>query len=97
MENWSYRENQHNIDERSMLNGVGLTQEFWVEEIDTEKYILNMYHSSALFDMTPHELSLGKKQSVSHLKLFGCDAFVHVPKEKRINIDKKELICIVIG
>ena len=24
----------------------------------------------------------GKKSSLSHLRVFGCDAYVHVPKEK---------------
>jgi hypothetical protein len=35
--------------------------------------------------------------SLSHLKVFGCDAFVHVPKEKRSKMDKKEVKCIFIG
>jgi hypothetical protein len=34
---------------------------------------------------------------VSHLKVFGCDVFVHVPKEKRSNLDKKAVTCIFIG
>jgi hypothetical protein len=34
---------------------------------------------------------------VSHLKLFCCDAFVHVPKEKRSKLDKKASKCILIG
>jgi hypothetical protein len=28
---------------------------------------------------------------------FGCDAFVHVPKEKRNKLDNKEVKCIFIG
>jgi hypothetical protein len=34
--------------------------------------------------------------SLSHLKVFGCDAFVHVPKEKRNKLDKKAVKCIFI-
>jgi hypothetical protein len=34
---------------------------------------------------------------VVHLKVFGCDAFVHVPKEKRIKLYKMEIKCIFIG
>jgi hypothetical protein len=41
---------------RSMLSGVGLTKEFWAEEIDTKKYLFNMSPSSVLFDMNPHEV-----------------------------------------
>jgi hypothetical protein len=31
-----------------------------------------------------------KKPSVSQLKLFGCDEFVHVPKEKRRNWTRRQ-------
>jgi hypothetical protein len=34
---------------------------------------------------------------VSHLKVFGYDAFVHVPPKKRSKMDKKEVKCIFIG
>jgi hypothetical protein len=47
--------------------------------------------------MTPNEVWYGKNPSVAHLKVFGCDAFVHVPKEKRSKLDKKEVKCIFIG
>jgi hypothetical protein len=50
-----------------------------------------------LVDMTPHEVWSGKNPSVSHLKVFGCDAFVHIPKEKRRKLDKKIVNCIFIG
>jgi hypothetical protein len=39
----------------------------------------------------------GNNPLVSHIKLFGYDAFVHVPKEKRSKLDKKEVKCIFIG
>jgi hypothetical protein len=50
----------------------------------------------ALVDMTPHEVWFGKNPLVVHLKVFGCDSFVHVPKEKRSKMDKKEVKCIFI-
>ena len=68
-----------------------------MEAVDTTKYILNMSPSSKLINSTPYEVWLGKKPSVSHLKVFGCDAFVHVPKEKRSKLDKKVVKCIFIG
>jgi hypothetical protein len=34
---------------------------------------------------------------VAHLKLFDCDAFVHLPKERRRKLDKKEIKRIFIG
>jgi hypothetical protein len=82
---------------RSMLNGVGLAQELWVEAVDTARYLVNMSPSSTLVDTTPNEVWYGKNTSVAHIKVFGCDAFLHVPKEKRRKMDKKEVKCIFIG
>ena len=42
-----------------------------------------------LEDKTPHEVRTGKKPSLSHLRVFGCDAYVHVPKQKRTKLDTK--------
>jgi hypothetical protein len=83
--------------EMNMLNGVGNAQEFWVDSIDIVKYLVNMPSLFALVDMTPHEVWSGKNPSLLYLKVSGCDSFVHVPKEKRNNMDKKEFKCIFIG
>jgi len=50
--------------------------------VDTACYLVNKSPSSALEDKTPQEVWIGKKHSLSHLRVFGCDAYVHVPKEK---------------
>eukprot|EP00253_Pinus_taeda_P025831 PITA_25831 len=68
--------------ERSMLSGVGLGDEFWVEAMETACYLVNRSPSPALDDKTPQEVWTSKKPSLSHLRVFGCDAYVHVPKEK---------------
>jgi hypothetical protein len=53
--------------------------------------------SLMLVDSTPCEVCFDKKPSLSHLKVFSCDAFVHVPKEKRNTLDKKAVKSIFIG
>jgi hypothetical protein len=40
-------------------------------------------------DKTPHEVWNGKKPSLEHLRVFGCDSYVHVPKENRGKMDNK--------
>ena len=80
-----------------MLNGVGLGQELWVEAVEIVCYLVNISPSSALEDKTPQEVWTGKKPSLSHLRVFGCDAYVHVPKEKRTKLDNKSKKCIFIG
>jgi hypothetical protein len=46
---------------RSMLSGVGLTQELWAEAVDTARYLVNMSPSLVLVDTTPYEVWSGKK------------------------------------
>jgi hypothetical protein len=38
-----------------------------------------------------------KETSLQHLRVFGCDAYVHVTKENRSKLDKKPEKCIFIG
>ena len=68
-----------------------------MEVVETAIYVLNMSSSSALVDTNQNEVWYGKKPPVSHLKVFGCDAFVNVPKEKRSKLYKKAFKCIFIG
>jgi hypothetical protein len=82
---------------RSMLNGIGIAQELWAEVVYTTYYMVNRSLSSMLVDSTPHELWFGKKPSLSHIRVFGCDSFVHVPKEKRNKMENKAVKCIFIG
>jgi hypothetical protein len=57
--------------------------------VGTACYLVNRSPSSTLDDKTPHEVWTGKKPSLKHLRVFGCDAYVHVPKENRSKLDKK--------
>jgi hypothetical protein len=46
--------------------------------------------------MTPEEKFIGKKPNVSHLRVFGYIAHVHVLDEKRSKLDPKVEKCIFI-
>jgi hypothetical protein len=81
---------------RCMLSGVVLGKELWVEVVGTACYLVNISPSLALDDKTAQEVWIGKKPSLTHLKVFGCEAYVHVPKEKRSKLDKKAEKCIFI-
>jgi len=65
--------------------------------VETACYLINKSPSSALEDQTPQEVWTGKKPSLSHLRVLGCNAYVHVPKEKRTKLDSKSKKCIFIG
>jgi hypothetical protein len=83
--------------EKRILSGAGLTQEFWAKVVETTRYLVNMSTLLVLVEMNPKEVWSGKNPSVEHLKVFGCDDFVHAPKEKRRKLDKKAVKCIFIG
>jgi hypothetical protein len=82
---------------RCMLSGVGLGKELWAKAVGTTCYLVKRSPSSALDDKTPQEVWTGKEPSLTHLKVFGCDAYVHVPKENMSKLDKKARKCFFIG
>jgi hypothetical protein len=82
---------------RCMLSGVGLGKKLWVEAMGIACYLVNRSPSSVLDDKTPQEVWTGKEPSLTHLKVFGCDAYVHVPKENKSKLRKKDEKCIFIG
>jgi hypothetical protein len=82
---------------RSMLSSAELGQELWAEAVGTSCYMVNRSPSSVLDDKTPHEVWSGKKPSLQHVRVFGCDSYVHVPEENRSKMDKKAEKCIFIG
>jgi len=59
--------------------------------------MVNRSPSSVLDDNTPHEVWIGKKPPLTHLKVFCCDAYVHVPKENRSQLDRKSERCIFVA
>ena len=67
---------------RSMLSGVGLEQ-FFYEVATTTCYLINRSPTSALVEKKPMEAWSNKKPSLRHLRVFGCEAYAHVPSIKR--------------
>ena len=46
---------------------------------------------------TPEEVFSGEKPEVSHLRIFGCPVFIHVPKEKRTTLEPSGRKGIFVG
>jgi hypothetical protein len=80
-----------------MLNEKNLPNYFWVKAIATIVYIMNRTPIATIHGMTPEEKFIGKRPDVSHLRVFGCIAYVHVPHERRLKLDPKVEKCIFIG
>lgn len=82
---------------RSMLLDANLSKSYWAEAVSTAAYLKNRCPTRAVQDKTPYEAWHGKKPSVDHLRVFGCDAYAHVPKDDRGKFDTKARKCILLG
>ena len=72
---------------RAMLHDQDLPMHLWVEAARTAVYVQNCTPQGVLENKTPEEVFSGKKPKVSHLRIFGYPLFIHIPKEKRTNLD----------
>lgn len=74
---------------RTMLTAKNLPRKLWAKAVNTAIYILNRCLSSQTNNTTPFELWYKRKPELSHIRIFGSDAYVHVPKEQRKKWDPK--------
>ena len=72
---------------RAMLHDQDLPMHLWAEASRTTMYVQNCTPQRVLENKTPEEVFCGKKLEVSHLKIFGCPMYIHIPKEKRTKLD----------
>jgi hypothetical protein len=63
----------------------------------TACYLINRSPSVPLDFDIPERVWSGRDVSYSHLKIFRCKAFAHVPKENKLKLDDKTLPCIFLG
>ncbi|KAM1652315.1 hypothetical protein ACFX1T_004838 [Malus domestica] len=62
---------------RCMLRTAKLSKQFWGEAVRTACYLINRSPSVPLGLNVPERVWAGNDVSYSHLKVFGCKAFVH--------------------
>ena len=82
---------------RSMLHAAGLSDAFWGEAVATAVILRNRSPTVAVKGMTPYVCFYGKRPDVSHLKVFGCDAYMHIPNELTKKWNSRTKKCIFIG
>nr|CCI55340.1 PH01B019A14.9 [Phyllostachys edulis] len=61
---------------RALLKQRGMPAFYWGEAVMTAVHLLNRSPTKALDGKTPYEAWHGRKPAVSHLRVFGCLAFV---------------------
>ena len=69
----------------SMRLQACLPQSYWEFALDHATHIYNRTPMKRLNWQTPYQKMNGEKPSVDHLRVFGCAAYVFIPKEVREN------------
>ncbi|RDY06573.1 hypothetical protein CR513_09420, partial [Mucuna pruriens] len=59
------------------------------EALYTAVHVINLSPAVALNTEVPDKIWFGKDVKYDHLRVFGCKAFVHVPKDERSKLDMK--------
>ena len=67
---------------RSMMSSAKMAKRFWAEAVNTACYVVNRSPNTSLELKTPEEVWNGKPTDYFNLRVFGCVAYVWVPKEK---------------
>lgn len=79
-----------------MLVDSGLEKRFWGEAVLTATYLQNRLPSRSVAK-TPYELWWGRKPDLGHLKVFGSEAYVHIPGTRRSKLDSKAVKLNFVG
>ena len=82
---------------RSMLSTAKFAKSFWAEAMNTACYLVNWSPIITLELKTPEEVWSDKPAVYSFLRVFSCDAYIWVPKEKRTKLDMNFKRCIFLG
>ena len=69
----------------------------WAEAARTAVYVQNHTPHRVLENKTPEEVFFDKKPEVSHLRIFGCPVYIHIPKEKRTNLHPSGKRVLFVG
>ena len=80
-----------------MLSHAALPHGFWTEAVKTVVHLINRSPNKRLGFQVPEELWIGKPPSYKHLRVFGCNAYMHIHKDSRTKLDPKSYRCIFLG
>ena len=80
-----------------MFLDQNLHTSLWAEASNTAVYIQNRCPHSELNNKTPKEAFTRNKPNVSHLRIFGCPVYFHIPKEKRTKLEPSGKKGIFVG
>jgi transposase InsO family protein len=81
---------------RALLSDSGLGADLWAEALVTANYTRNRLPFS-VHGRTPWEMFHGEKPSISHMRVFGAPAFMHIPKNRRQKLEPVTERAVFLG
>ena len=81
----------------SMLHSSGLPTKLWAEACSCAVYVQNWMAVKGVDGKTPYEGWNGVKPNLSHLRIFGSDVFLLIPRDERGKFDPKAIKCQHVG
>lgn len=94
----SERDNRTIVESaRTMLHAKDMPLNLWAEALNTAVYILNRTPTSNCPTTTPYETWTGKKPCLSHLRIFGSQGYLHIPKALRKKLDPQSRKILLVG
>ena len=82
--------------QQTIINGAeatwhhtGLSNGFWIYVVKAKLHAYNVTPIKRADYKTPTELWSGIKLNISHLRVFGCQAWVHILKKRRSKLEPK--------
>ena len=82
---------------RSMRLHANFSLGFWAKAVSIVVYLINRSPSTAFDRNISEEAWIGKKVNYAFLKVFGCEAFLHIDKSLRSKLEAKSKKCFFIG
>jgi hypothetical protein len=82
---------------KALLNDQDLSMFLWGEVAITTIYVQNKIPHCILKDMTQEEAFSGKKLNVENLRIFGCQVYSHIPKDKINKLEPSGTKGIFVG
>ena len=80
-----------------MQHHAGLSNGFWIYAVKAKLHAYNITLIKRADYKTPTELWSGIKPNISHLRVLGCQAWVHILKKRRSKLKPKSQEMIFIG
>ncbi|KAK1419880.1 hypothetical protein QVD17_29300 [Tagetes erecta] len=82
---------------RSIMKAKKVPNYMWGEGVRHATYLINRVPTRALTNKTPYEVFKGRKPNLSHIRVFGCVAYMKITKPNPKKLDDRSKIMIHLG